>query len=748
LAWLPEDVDPIVFAPDRRHFFVVTRRGILACDCVEMELRVYDMAAISTALATPERARHRPEPVAMISRRSAWESDFMPAIGEASWIDDQRILFTGVQDRGPAQVYILDVSTGQSRPITEAPARIGDQVESKGVLTYDWTEGGIVYIAPTDMRRAQRLARYPAQFVTDGVLDRLGQDGDEHWTYSVFAARGDNRPTRVASFTPDFMATGVWLSPSGDHAILAIPPNEMPAPRGWRGYDQGIEPGQLTRFLTLDLRTMRVSAPFDAPTGKAVSSGISSGITVAWDEDGGHAILFNTALPLDGDSARRSHAYIVDLDLQTGQWTIVTPLGAADAQAQSAASMRMVGNGLIEVNYRSLTDGALIERHDYRRADGRWIESPVSSPSVAHDSSVRPSSGVDVRIAQDADTPPTLVASNGTASITLTDPDPAVAGIWRARAHRVEWREADGRVSAGLLYLPRTYSSRQPPPLVIQAYYVLPQYFRPDGAHPTADAAQALVARGFAVLLMENSAVHGGETDKHVIGTRCEGPIFVRRIDAAVQALGDQHLIDPDRVGLIGFSRGGYQAFYAVSHPGRVHLAAAVVADSIRFDFEDYLYELGRSFHSGFSGLYTKYDQQYGGSFWENREAWLEDAPTFNADRIRTPTLFAYNNREQWPGALPVLGAYRRNNIPVEFLFFPRGSHQLVRPRERVASMNATIDWMSVWLMGADEPPSGDNDQFARWRRLRAQWTESHHEIHTDTSSNPIDAPRHADCGV
>lgn len=73
-----------------------------------------------------------------------------------------------------------------------------------------------------------------------------------------------------------------------------------------------------------------------------------------------------------------------------------------------------------------------------------------------------------------------------------------------------------------------------------------------------------------------------------------------------------------------------------------------------------------------------------------------------------------------WP-ALETVGAFRYNRKPMEYLLFPHGTHLLQRPRERVAVMRASVDWMNFWLRGVD-PGSEQGDRAERWRRMRADW--------------------------
>jgi len=67
-----------------------------------------------------------------------------------------------------------------------------------------------------------------------------------------------------------------------------------------------------------------------------------------------------------------------------------------------------------------------------------------------------------------------------------------------------------------------------------------------------------------------------------------KGRSFASGSTPSVDELVRQGIVDPKRVGR-RFSRGGYQVFYAVTHPGRVPLAAAMGSDFSTGSYTEYL---------------------------------------------------------------------------------------------------------------------------------------------------------------
>jgi dipeptidyl aminopeptidase/acylaminoacyl peptidase len=319
--------------------------------------------------------------------------------------------------------------------------------------------------------------------------------------------------------------------------------------------------------------------------------------------------------------------------------------------------------------------------------------------------------GLSASIRQDANQPPALIVANGTREVPLLTPDQRIDGIARARVESFEWPDVQGGVCNGGLMLPDARNG--PLPLVIQIYGYHPDRFLPDGTSPTAYAAQPLTAQGFAVLQMPLS---GRAT---YVSSDMEGTSAVSCIDGAVGYLSGKNLVDRNRVGLIGFSRGAYQVDYALTNPGSTKFAAAVSAEGFSGSYGyhlllDLVPSNGREVGWFFRG---------GGSFWSNKIEWLARAPGFNLDRVQTPLLLS-GGGGGIPGGgliydLEFYSGLEINRRPFDYLYFPNGVHPLMRPRERYASLTASVDWMNFWLKDREDPDSSKAGQYARWRELR-----------------------------
>ena len=108
----------------------------------------------------------------------------------------------------------------------------------------------------------------------------------------------------------------------------------------------------------------------------------------------------------------------------------------------------------------------------------------------------------------------------------------------------------------------------------------------------------------------------------------------------AVLRLIELGIADPDRIGLMGFSNGGYLTLALLTQTTLFRAAVAVAGIVNLTSFYGILDE-----HGGSWGVaYCEGEGapgRMGGSLWENRDAYIENSPLFYLDRVQTPVLLA-----------------------------------------------------------------------------------------------------------
>ena len=150
--------------------------------------------------------------------------------------------------------------------------------------------------------------------------------------------------------------------------------------------------------------------------------------------------------------------------------------------------------------------------------------------------------------------------------------------------------------------------------------------------------------------------------------------------------------IDPERLGVLGGSYGGYLTSWIVGHTKR--FKAALSERSVN--------HLVSAF--GSSDVFWIFERQFGGSMWDNVDAWLQMSPATYAHEIETPLLVVHSendlrcNIEQGEHLFTLL---RLHGKKVEMLRFPAESHELSRsgsPVHRVQRFEAILEWFGRYL--------------------------------------------------
>jgi dipeptidyl aminopeptidase/acylaminoacyl peptidase len=316
---------------------------------------------------------------------------------------------------------------------------------------------------------------------------------------------------------------------------------------------------------------------------------------------------------------------------------------------------------------------------------------------------------VRVYIKQGLNEPPTLWGADAANSNTreIWDPNPALRFLRFGVASVLQWKDSDLREWTAGLVKPVGYIPGQRYPLVIQMYEFDEDNFLTDGTEPSAFAARELASAGFVVLQIRKKNVTLSDEDAqiHLEGYR-----------SAVETLSRSGLIDPDRVGVIGFSWTCWYVMNALVKAPRL-FAAATIAEGFDNSYMQYML-----FGPGSSVTREQLEQiRAGNPFGPGLETWMRDAPGFHLDRVKTPLRIEAMKPATILNEWEVYAGLLMQQKPVDLIYFPQGTHIHQRPLERLESQQGTIDWMRFWLQGYEDPAPEKQAQYMMWRKLRGE---------------------------
>jgi len=564
------------------------------------------------------------------------------------------------------QVFAIPVAGGAPATVTTAP---------EGVFAYEWAPDG---------KRIAYLTRDPMP----GDEERQRQDRS-----FVMRADAPDRPTRLvvqavpgtpAVLTPaNHYVDGLSWSPDGrEIAYSAAPRSGFSAP-----YE--------TRIYAVDA----TGPSTQSPRPIVDRAGMNTGPRYSPD---GRRIAFTSTARADIMAARS-----LTVAPARGPASEIRTFAMDDAWANEYVWAPDSRSIYLEANDGTYARGDHMFEQPIVRlrvADGR-AERLGTEPTVAFALSL---SADGRRIAYKSVEARTMgdVAVMDTAtgrSATITTANPETRELALGNLKTIKWRSFDGMEIWGLLLTPSEAPSDRRLPLLVYihggpgggfTYGLFPQFMRGVSQvdpYPTT----TLASRGFAVLFpMPRGGAGYGEAGQRAI-VNAWGEADYKDIMTGVDRLIADGIADPDRLGVMGASYGGFMTNWIVTQTGRFKAASS---------------------GAGISDLADAYFLSEGGEFmadyfkrpWENRESYAAHSPITFAGRVTTPLLIQHGEVDP---RVPIAGAWKFYRTlkalgkTVEFDIYPRGGHVLREPMQQREQMRRNLEWFTRWI---PQPPRRD----------------------------------------
>jgi len=275
----------------------------------------------------------------------------------------------------------------------------------------------------------------------------------------------------------------------------------------------------------------------------------------------------------------------------------------------------------------------------------------------------------------------------------LTTSNPDLDNVRFSGNKEISWKAKDGLEITGLLMLPLDYQPGQKYPCIVQVHGG-PESADLDGwATSYVRWSELLAARGFVVL----SPNYRGSTGRGVAYSKADhkdlgGREFDDVIDG-IDFLVQQGYVDPARVGIGGFSYGGYfSAWAATKHTERFKAASmgAGIANWVSF--------------TGTSDIpYENSMVHWNLDVFKNMEKAWSRSPMAFVEKSQTPLLISHGDKDDrvpisqgWEiyTALKLLGKQ------VEFDIYPREAHGWAERNHQLLSIKRNLEWFEKYVKG------------------------------------------------
>ena len=282
--------------------------------------------------------------------------------------------------------------------------------------------------------------------------------------------------------------------------------------------------------------------------------------------------------------------------------------------------------------------------------------------------------------------PPEIFAGDSRGERRVTNLQAAVAELPPVRSESLKWTSKDGVTVEGVLWPPIGYKPGARVPVLVELHGgptgVVLNAFPSPRTYPT----QVFLQHGIAVFAPNfRGSVNFGApfTMKSALS---QGIGDYQDVMTGIDYLIERGIADPDRLGVMGWSYGGYLAASVITQTQRFKAA------SIGAPATDWITYYGQS--DGPREILKSY---FGGTPWEVPQNYQRHSPRFRLREIRTPSLLQVGAMDINHNA-EIYQALLDHDVPVEYVVYPREGHGITEPKHVRDLLERNLSWFLRWL--------------------------------------------------
>ena len=272
----------------------------------------------------------------------------------------------------------------------------------------------------------------------------------------------------------------------------------------------------------------------------------------------------------------------------------------------------------------------------------------------------------------------------------LTSNNSGITASW-GKAENLEWTNDSFNIQ-GWLLSPAKVESGQKYPIVVLIHggpssAEVPEWPASFGM-PRAIIA-ALSSRGYYVLMPNPRGSYGQGEEFTRANVKDFGAGDLRDILAGVDAAIKKYPVDPARLGVTGWSYGGYMTMWTVTQTNRFR--GAVVGAGVG-NWQSYY---GQNLIDQWMIPF------FGASVYDDPAVYENSSPIHYIKKVKTPTLVIVGERDaecpssqsyEFWHALKTLG------VPTQLIVYPGEGHLFIKPANQADRMDQTVGWFDKYL--------------------------------------------------
>jgi dipeptidyl aminopeptidase/acylaminoacyl peptidase len=572
--------------------------------------------------------------------------------------DGASVSFLGLAADKPApQVFAVAAMGGEARALTAA---------AEGVIGYEWAPDGksLAYLTRDPMSEEEQKQRKDNSFVTRVDAPERGR--------RLWLQPQDGALPRALTPPAHYVDSFSWSPDGREIAYSAAPITGFMAQYSTHLY--AIPSASGSPRIVVDRLGMNTSPQY-SPDGRSIAF-VSTGGRASLMAPRGLAVVASSGAPAAIRSYGLDDAWVSDLT-----WT-----------RDSRSIYLLTTDGTFASREHMFEQPIVRVRLDNGRAERLAGSTLVYSLSQSLDGSRLAYRAVEGRTMGDV-----FVLDTASERATkLTDVNPELRGLELGKLEAVQWRSFDGMRIWGLLLTPPGWTAGRKVPLLVYChggpnggvtYGLFPQFMHVVSQidpYPT----EAMASAGFAVFFpMPRGGAGYGEAGQRAI-VNAWGEADYRDIMTGVDDLIAKGIADPDRLGVMGASYGGYMTDWIVTQTGRFKAASTAASIS---DLAD------QYFLSDGGEVMAEYFKRP----WEARESYFAHSPINFVQNVTTPLLIQHGENDR---RVPIANAWKFYRAlkalgkTVEFDIYPRSGHVYYEPTMQREAMKRNLEWFTRWI--------------------------------------------------
>lgn len=258
----------------------------------------------------------------------------------------------------------------------------------------------------------------------------------------------------------------------------------------------------------------------------------------------------------------------------------------------------------------------------------------------------------------------------------------------------VQWKSSDSTPIEGILLKPRNYTEGKKYPLLVVIHGGPTSIDLPDPAPSYVYPIMQWVEKGALVLRVNYRGSAGYGEKFRSLNLRNLGVGDMWDIVSGVEYLNKRGWIDTARMGVMGWSQGGYISAFLTTN---TTLFKAVSVGAGISNWVTYYVNTD----------ITPFTRQYlQATPWNDMDIYLKTSPMTNIRKAKTPTLIQhgeFDKRVPIPNAYELYRGLQDQGVPSRLIVYKGFGHGINKPKERLAATWHNWQWFNRYVFGEGE---------------------------------------------